>query len=290
MNAQRIAVLTDSGTDTPDWFCTEHDVRVVPLKINFADGTTYRAGVDISSEELIERFACEIPTTSLPSPDDIRQAIEQTKADGYTSAVFVTISSGLSATFQTAQLVASQVEDFDVLVVDTKSIGAAAGMVVMAATRMIEAGIPFDELQGRLDALSEKTKVFFCVKELSYLHKGGRIDDFTYHIGSILNIKPIIWCDEEGYYRTFKKARGWERALTQEVGCIAELAEHYQKVNIAVACTAACDMFDELEEAIHDKIDNVADIVRAGISPALLVHTGPELVGMAIQPAWETSD
>ena len=41
MNEQRIAVITDSGTDTPAAFAAEHDVRVIPLRINYSDGSTY---------------------------------------------------------------------------------------------------------------------------------------------------------------------------------------------------------------------------------------------------------
>lgn len=288
MNARRIAVITDSGTDTPAKFAAEHDVRVVPLAINYSDGTHYRAGVDITEEEVVERFAEEIPSTSLPSPEDIRAAYEQAKADGYERAVFVGISSGLSSTVRTAEFVASLVEDFPVTVVDTKSIGAAAGLVVMAAAEMIEWGIPYDELGERLEALSRNTHVFFCVDDLTYLRKGGRIDELTYRLGSILHIKPIIWCDAEGMYRTFKKVRGWNRAVAREAKCVAEFAHQHVSTRLAVACTAASECFAEMEHLLREKVPNVAEIVRAGISPALLVHTGPMLVGMAVQPLWQT--
>ena len=71
MNDQRIAVITDSGTDTPAEFCREHDVRVMPLHINYADGTTFQSGVDITADEVTRRLATEIPKTSLPSPHQI---------------------------------------------------------------------------------------------------------------------------------------------------------------------------------------------------------------------------
>ena len=123
MNEQRIVVITDSGTDTPADFVAAHDIRVVPLRINYSDGSTYENGVDITAEEVVERFAEEIPTTSLPSPMKIRETFERAKRDGYKGAVVVTISSGLSATFETIGMVARQMEDFPVVMVDTKSIG-----------------------------------------------------------------------------------------------------------------------------------------------------------------------
>ena len=168
MNEQRIAILTDTGTNVPADFAAAHDVRNVSLLVNYSDGT-FRSGVDITTDEVIDRFATEIPTTSLPSPKDIQDALEAARADGYERAVFVTISSGLSATNQTVELVASQMESFPVTVVDTKSIGVAAGLVVMAATEMVEAGVPYGELGPRLADLSEHTRVYFTVRELKYL-------------------------------------------------------------------------------------------------------------------------
>lgn len=285
MNDQRIAILTDTGTNVPADFAAAHDVRNVSLVVNYSDGS-FRSGIDITTDEVIDRFETEIPTTSLPSPSDIQAALEAARADGYERAVFVTISSGLSATNQTVELVASQMEGFPVTVVDTKSIGVAAGLVVMAATEMVEAGVPFDELGPRLADLSEHTRVYFTVRELKYLRHGGRINEATYRLGSALNIKPVFFCDEQGKYATVKKARGWEKALSAELLFVQEQAKRYEKVICAVCCTKAEDRLEELSERIRETIPNVADIVTSGISPDLIVHTGASLVGMAVQPTW----
>ena len=283
MNDQRIAVLTDTGTNVPTDFAAAHDVREVPLAINYTDGT-YHTGVDITCDEVIGRFAAEIPTTSLPSPADIRHALETARADGYERAVFVTISSGLSATNQTVELVASQFEGFPVLVIDTKSIGVAAGLVVMSAVRLIEQGVAFDELGERLRALSADTRVFFTVRELSFLRHGGRINEATYRLGSVLNLKPVFFCDAHGKYATIKKARGWDKALSAELALLQEHAAKYTKVICAVCCTKAEDRLEELASRIREAVPNAVDVIMSGISPDLIVHTGPSLVGMAVQP------
>ena len=285
MNEQRIAVLTDSGTDTPEEFVSAHDVRVVPLLINYKDGSTYRSCVDITTEEVIRRFADEIPTTSLPTPQQIKAAIEQARDDGYERGVFVTISGTLSATNQTVHMVSRLVDDFPLVIIDTKSIGVVAGMVVMQAARMIEEGVPFGELEARLCDLSEKSDVFFTTKTLDYLYKGGRINAVTYRLGSVLNIKPVIMCDAQGRYVVAKKARGWERAIATEVKLIRERAANFPKVRIGICCSDADDLFDQLEKELRAEIDNISEIIRSGLSPDLIVHTGPDLIGLGIQPA-----
>lgn len=283
MNDQRIAILTDTGTNVPADFVAAHDIRQVPLMVNYSDGA-FRSEVDITTDEVIDRFATEIPTTSLPSPNDIKVALDKAHADGYEKAVFVTISSGLSATNATVELVASQMGDFPVEVVDTKSIGVAAGLVVMAAARMVEGGVPFDQLKGKLTLLSADTRVYFTVKDLYYLRHGGRINEATYRLGSVLNLKPVFYCDAEGKYATVKKCRGWEKALAAELAFVQEQAKKYKKVICAACCTKAEDRLDEIAAKMRATIPNVADVIKSGISPDLVVHTGPGLVGMAVQP------
>ena len=281
MNEQRIAIITDSGTDTPADFVAAHDVRVVPLRINYSDGSTYENGVDITAEEVVERFAEEIPSTSLPSPMKIRDTFEQARRDGYVGAVVVTISSGLSATFEPIGMVARQMEDFPVVMVDTKSIGIAAGFVVMEAARQIEAGMPLDRLGSVLTAVSERVRVFFSVQKLDFLRKGGRISDAVYRVGSVLNIKPVLTCSPEGKYVIEKKARGWQRALDTQIALVAEQAARWQQVRLAV-CTYDPALREELVPRLRERIGNAVEILQTGLSADLLVHTGPTLVGMGV--------
>lgn len=286
MNSQKIALFTDTGTNTPADIIKAYDIRVAPLLITFSDGT-FQSGVDITAAELVARLPQEVPKTSLPSPQTIRSMFDQAREDGYERGVFVTLSSGLSATNQTVKLVASQMADFPVLVVDSLSIGVAAGMVVIAAAEMIEADVPFARLQARLDVLASNTRVYFSTKTLEYLRKGGRISEPVYRLGSMLDIKPVIMCSETGHYVVARKARGWDRSLLTEVRLVQEQAQRFNKVRLAICCSDADDYFDYLEGLLRESMDalgvEIESIVRSDVSPDLLVHTGPDLVGIGIQ-------
>lgn len=292
MNEQRIAILTDTGTNTPADFMAAHDIRAVALRINFSDGTSYRSGEDISAQELVARLSHEVPSTSLPSPEQIREALEQAHADGYERAVFVTVSAGLSATNQTVHMVAEQMEGFPVLVINTRSIGPAAGLVVMAAAQMVEEGVPFEHLERRLDELSRQTRVFFSTKTLTYLRKGGRISEAVYRLGSFLDIKPVITCDKAGYCAVANKARGWQRSLDAQVSLAVKHAATLRgAVRLVVACSEGNDHFDELEAKLRTQlaskgIEVAEPVVRSAISPDLLVHSGPDVVTIGVQPEW----
>lgn len=285
MNEQRIAIITDSGTDTGATFCRKHDVRVLPLRINYSNGDTYRSGVDIDSHEVIRRFGEEVPTTSLPSPDEILETLRQAKRDGYERAVIITIASALSATNQTAQLMAEQMDDFPCLVFDTRNIGMVAGMVVMRAVEYVEGGVPFEGLEDRLREDARRTSIFFAVKSLDYLYKGGRISTAIYRVGSVLNIKPVLTCDENGAYVIAKKAHGWDRALGTLVRSVALKANRFTHVRLAICCTEVTrHMREELERRIRKAVNAHIDcLLYHDLKPDLIVHTGPDLVGMGVQ-------
>ena len=199
----------------------------------------------------------------------------------------MTISSGLSATHPTVGMVASQMEGFPVEVVDTRSIGVAAGMVVMAAAQMIEEGVPFASLGRKLDSLARRTWVFFSTTTLEYLWRGGRISEPVYRLGRLLDIKPVITCNESGHYVVARKARGWERSLSTELRLAQEKARPFSRVRLAISCSDSQARFDELEERLRQVMDEVdvevEGVVRSDVSPDLLVHTGPDMVGVGVQ-------
>lgn len=282
MNPEKIAIITDSGSDVPADFVREHDVRVIPLQISYIS-KTYRSGVDISTDEVVANLEKELPTTSLPSPSAIADAINKCKEDGYTKALLVGISSGLSATYNTMQLVAKTVYGVTCEVIDTKSIGIAAGLSAMKAALMAEAGETFEKITSKLNELVKKTHVYFCVDNLNYLHQGGRISELQYRVGSVLNIKPIFDCDENGKYRIVKKCRGISKAMANIEDIVVEKAKDFKSATIAI-CSAQKDFdFASLKQRISDKAENISNIIESGISPDLIVHTGPTLFGMAIQ-------
>ena len=69
-----------------------------------------------------------------------------------------------------------------------------------------------------------------------------------------------------------------------EVKLIAAIVEKHPKVRFAVSCTSAyADLYGRMEQALRERVANAVEVVRSDISPALLVHTDPNLVGVAVQ-------
>ncbi len=277
-----VAILVDSGTDVPQELIEKYQMYVIPLKIIYKD-RVYTDKVDITPEEIYQRLPQEIPGTSLPDGETITKIFEQIKQDGYEKILAVTISSGLSGTYNIVRLIAQQQEELEAYVLDTKNIGIGAGFSAIQAAKWLEEGMEWSLLIERLNELVKQTKVFFNVATLEYLQKGGRIGLVASILGTALKLNPIISCNDEGIYYTVGKARGRKKSLDRTVSYVKERVGTAKVFNLAVAHGDAKEEATEMMARLKEEFPQAQQIYFGQISPALVVHTGPGLLGVGVQ-------
>jgi len=282
MAAEKIAILTDSCTDVPREYRDRYHMYVVPLTIIYKDAE-YRDGIDIQPEEVFARFPEEFPSTSPPNPSLVADAFEQIKADGYDKVIAVHISSGLSGTFEMVSSFGSSPEGLEARYVDTKNIGIGAGFSAIRAGELIEQGLSFDDVCRGVEAAALNTKLFFCVSTLEYLIKGGRIGRVAGMVGTILDLKPVISCGEDGIYYTVAKARGRKKSLKLALEKAVEYVAGAKEYNITVMHGAAQEEADALLAQMKEHLPDSRIVIEGQITPALVVHTGPGLIGIGVQ-------
>ncbi|MEB7438835.1 DegV family protein [Enterococcus hirae] len=278
----KVAILVDSGTDVPQELIEKYQMYVIPLKIIYKD-RVYTDKVDITPEEIYQRLPQEIPGTSLPDGETITKIFEQIKQDGYEKILAVTISSGLSGTYNIVRLIAQQQEELEAYVLDTKNIGIGAGFSAIQAAKWLEEGMEWSLLIERLNELVKQTKVFFNVATLEYLQKGGRIGLVASILGTALKLNPIISCNDEGIYYTVGKARGRKKSLDRTVSYVKEQVGTAKVFNLAVAHGDAKEEATEMMARLKEEFPQAQQIYFGQISPALVVHTGPGLLGVGVQ-------
>ena len=279
---QKTALLVDSGIDVPPSIIKEYGIYSLPLKIIYKD-REYSDGVDIQAEEVYSNLSVEIPKTSLPGAAEAISILDRIKSDGYQNVLAVTLSSGLSGTYNMISLVAKDYEGLDVQVVDTKNIGIAGGMVAIRAAEYISEGMDFETLVKTVNEDVPDSKIFFCISTLEYLQKGGRIGLVSSMLGTALNLKPIISCNEEGIYYNVAKISGRKRSLDQMIDIATEYASKGKLYNLAVVHGGAAEDAEKVKEKLLSKLSKYKNVFEGQISPALGVHTGPGLVGIGVQ-------
>lgn len=277
---EKIAILTDSGSDVPPELVKELGIFVVPLQVNYKD-KSYRDGVDIDAQTVYNNLRTEVPSTSLPRGEDVSSLFETIKAQGYTHILGVVLSAGLSGTCNLLRLMAAE-SPLPMVVMDTKNIGIGSGMSVIKAAQLVKEGMGWDKIQEVMPGVIANTKVYFSLNTLEYLEKGGRIGKVTALLGYALDLKPIITCNEEGIYTTVTKARGRKVSLNRLIETALKFLEGCEDVTISVAHGDALDEGMAIKEAVAKRYPN-AKLYFGPVSPALGVHTGPGLIGIAVQ-------
>lgn len=277
---EKIGIITDSTCDLTDQFIEEHQIEMLPARIIYNDAE-YRDRVDISAQEIYDRFEDEIPKSSLPSPEDFFAAVERHRERGCDKIICIMLSAGLSGTLGMIRNMAREVEGIEIEVVDSRSLSLGLGYVVSDVACAIKEGLDFKKaIQFALDTV-QRIRAFFVIKTLHYLRAGGRIGYVEGTIAEFLNIKPVITIGiEDGIYHTYKKIRGFKKA----VKFMEKIVDEYEgdALRVGVMYGQAPDEAEKLKAEI-EKNKRVKHIDIRQICPVLSVHTGPGLVGVIVQ-------
>lgn len=281
MNEQRIAILTDSGTDVPAGFGEARGVFTVPLSIHHGS-KTYLDGVDLGVEQVYDILTRDPLTTSLPTGAAILNTLQRIMDAGYDEVVIITISAGLSGTHGMMRLMAEEVAGLDCRFIDTKNISIGAGLSVIRAVELVEAGHSIDEVESRLTQTAANTKIFGSLGTLKYLARSGRIGRIAATVGSMLTVRPVISCDSDGLLYTAQRVRGRMQSIRATVRHATQFVRD-RRFNLAVAHGNARQELETMKSMMGDLLHRATTVFESHVGPAIGVHSGPGLLGIGVQ-------
>jgi DegV family protein with EDD domain len=276
-----IHVVTDSACDLTPEMADRLNVRVVPLTIRFDDEELIDRE-ELSTKEFWDRVVTgpHMPETAAPAPGAFQQAFLDAAAAGADGVVCVNLSSGLSATYQSARTAAESVVDqISVRVVDSLSVTMGLGLMVMTATERAAEGTSLDTIANELEDLRSRTRVYGVVDSLDFLKRGGRIGGAQALVGSLLSIKPVIDV-RNGVVEVESKQRTRSRALDYLAAKALE-AGHLER--LAVVSGVAPDI-DEFVARLTGA-DCEQELVVSELGPVIGAHAGPGTIGLCFQIA-----
>lgn len=280
---QKIALVADSACDLSLETLKENNIKLLPLRITYSNGE-YRDKIDISADEVYNNLENEVPKTSLPSREDIDKTLTALEEEGYTHVIVITISSGLSGTFNAVRLCLDDHPKLTPFIFDTKILSIPEGITVLEVANLIKKGKCFEDIISTIPKIQKNIKGYFTINTLEYLKRGGRIGKVSGTIGDMLNLKPIVSLDEDGVYYTVCKARGRKQSILKLTNILNdELSLGTCKVWVLHG--GALEEAKNFMESLKN-LKNILSLDISQISPALGVHGGPGLLGLAIQKAY----
>ena len=271
-------IITDSACDLPKAMLQELNVITVPLFVNFRGDSRNDSVEDADVMELYDAMrGGEVATTAAVNPDRWATAIEPALAEGK-DALVLAFSSGLSTTYQSAVIAASDLAekypDRKIRVVDTRAAALGQGLLVWHTCKMRDTGLNLDALAQWVEENRNHVCHWFTVDDLVYLKRGGRVSAATAVLGAMLNIKPVLHVDDDGHLISMVKARGRKAAINTLVSKMGELSVGWDNSTVFI-CHANCiGDAQTLAAAVKEKY-GVQDAFIGNLGAVIGSHAGP---------------
>lgn len=277
MTAQApVHIITDSSCDLSEEVATGLGITVVPLEIRFGM-QSFTDRVELSTADFWKRCQTsdELPSTAAPSPGAFTEAYQRAADSGASEVVVITLSGDLSATIEAAQQAASEPPNgLTCHVVDSRTVSAGLGLLVIAAAELAATGADGSQIAGAVRATAQRVRVHAALDTLENLRKGGRIGAAQSLLGSVLSIKPLITVTD-GRVEPAGKQRTRTRALAHLVDLVA--AEGPNISQIAVM-HADCGDVDDFVARITPLTDTEPRVMLIG--PVVGAHAGVGTIGV----------
>lgn len=210
-----VRIITDSAADFEPFELEKWNITCIPLKVMLG-GTEYEENINLSKDQFFSLLAStgDTPKTSQPSPHILIDLYEEAKKAG-DEAIYITLSSALSGTYQTAVMTCEDADSKDCYVFDSRNATGGQRLLVEYAVRLRDEGKSAREIIAALESVRDKIVLFACIDTLEYLYRGGRISQTVYKLGTMAQVKPIIRVSEAGTIEVPAKAMGMRKGMDQ---------------------------------------------------------------------------
>ena len=279
----KLAVITDSSAYLSVETLQREDLFVLDIPVNI-DGEEYVEGINLTAEEFYQKMAqaSELPKTSQPSIAKLDEILTSLKEQGYTHALGLFLSSGISGFYQNIQYMVDDYEGLTIAFPDTLITSAPLGIMVESVFNWRDQGDDFAIIQDKLAIQISRTSAFIMVDDLDHLVKGGRLSNGAAILGNLLSIKPILYFNDQGVIEVYEKVRTEKKATKRLIEIIKEITASGQ-YRIIVIHGNATEKAEELRQHLVESGVGT-DISLATFGSVIGTHLGAGSIALGYIP------
>lgn len=275
-----VAIVTDSNSGITQAAAKQLGIRVLPMPF-YIDEELFFEDVTLTQEQFYRRLEQDADiSTSQPAPGDVTDLWDEA-LKSCDQVVYIPMSSGLSASCETALMLAADYED-RVFVVDNQRISVTQRQSVLDAMEMAKSGMDGRAIRNVLMRERLEASIYITVDTLKYLKKGGRVTAAGAAIGTVLNIKPVLQIQGEKL-DAFAKARGWKSAKKIMLDAMErDVRERFagQKLHLSGAYTCSEEEADEWRREIRERFPGY-EVHMDRLSLSVACHIGAGAMAVA---------
>lgn len=274
-------ILTDSTADLDEKWAQENEVELVGLTITLDDTTYETVGPNrLTSDHLLKcmREGAQ-PTTSQVNVGQFEEVFRRHAQNG-DSLLYIAFSSVLSGTYQSAvmarDMILDEYPEAIIEIVDTLAAAGGEGYLSILAAEARDKGKSLSETKDMIEAILPRLRTYFLVDDLYHLMRGGRLSKSSAIIGSLINIKPLLWLEASGKLVPLAKIRGRKKA-------IKEMFLHAtQDIGHSTAIVAYANDIEAAEKLKEDllAVDGIEQVLIMPLGPVISTHVGPDTLAV----------
>ncbi len=278
---EKIGLVVDSTCYLDQATLEKHNIKTVSLNVLEGEDTVYKE-TEITPQFVLDQIdAGKKLTTAQPSPTLFTDAFDELFEEGYDKVLAITLSQGISGTYQSALIgkEASKRSD-DVYVFNTLNAGFGNELMVLEVIRFIEESTTYEEVIARANAIIADRGLLFTVQNLFSLQKGGRLSRGQALLGTVLRIRPIIQLNEDGELKLIHKERTQTRLMDYFINSIKEHVGDDGTPVVRIVHQKSKESAEQLKEKLEETFQSITITLTDRISPVFSIHIGKKGLGV----------
>ena len=274
-----VIITTESVADLPESIIEKYGIMVIPHMVETEDGI-FDDGSEIETNGLLQYMEDESKAVSTISPSVERH--EAFFADALTKAnnvIHISISSRVEHSgCIAANEAAASFEN--VFVIDTGHLSSGQGILAIIACRLVETGMPPQEIVKELQRMTQKVQTSFIVDNLDFMARAGQVSTRVAKTLNAFTVHPMLRLKNGkiGVGKAYFGSR--ERSWNQYIGDCLKNKEFIDKGILFVTYVG---ITQKEQDIIREKIKIYMDfdeIYFQKASPAIAVNCGPGTFGL----------
>ncbi|WP_019791630.1 DegV family protein, partial [Streptococcus sobrinus] len=121
-----------------------------------------------------------------------------------------------------------------------------------------------------------RLRTHFLVDDLYHLMRGGRLSKSSALIGSLVNIKPLLWLDTEGKLVPLAKLRGRKKGIKE---MLTRAMTNVEASTAIVAYSNDEASAQDLKEKLLDS-PVISEVLIMPLGPIISAHVGPNTLAV----------
>ena len=279
---REFVVMADVNTDPDPAYVERENITILPQYYHFNDGIIYGEEQKLSTKVFFDRLDAGERAYSMGcNPDTVHRLMEAELEKDH-DIIAVMASSECSGSYNTVRMEAQELmaeyPGATIKVIDSYLETTPAGLLVYMAQEMKKKNCTLDEVEKVLEEQKKNCNILFMVNDLKYLVRGGRLNVVSGALGTLLQIKPILFMDK-GLIAPYEKARGRQTAKATIIKRLKEM-----KLDPELMCilhTGADPTEAEEFGKVVSKELGIEPMWHIEVNPVIGAHIGPGGMGVA---------